>query len=161
MTSKKRIPSKSLLFTLIACGVFTACSKTNTKLDSDDYATVADRISVLKKEIKAPTEFSDAEFELFNVNGFQNQRTLAPGASSWDYKFAVRIKKADIPAWTSGMKQTDLPNYDHSWTSEIVKRRKQNWNTKSDPEYFVREHANVTMLVYRNEGIIFKRVINL
>lgn len=67
------------------------CSKASElkELDSDDFKTKEKRVDVLKKEIKYPSDFEDAEFELFNVNGFSNTRTGIPGASSWDYKFVL------------------------------------------------------------------------
>jgi hypothetical protein len=144
-------------------GSFTSCTSSNTSsniIDSDNYEIKADRIEKLEMEIKSFSDFQDAEFELFNVNGFQNQRISVPGASSCDYKFVVKIDTIDIPKWTSGMKEVELSDYDNSWTKEIIKHRNQNWKTYSKPKYFVRNGEEVIMLVFSNEGIIFKRVIN-
>lgn len=154
---------KKLFHLIIIIGLFGGCKSNDsnsTTLDSDDYTSKADRIKVIKKEIKFFSDFHDAEFELFNVNGFQNQ-TWVPGASSWDYKFAIRIDTLNISKWTSGMQEIGLNEYDDHWTKEITKQRKQNWQTNSEPHYFIRNGENITMLVYKKEGIIFKRVINL
>ncbi|NRA12803.1 MAG: hypothetical protein HRT57_12670 [Crocinitomicaceae bacterium] len=64
--------------------VLSSCSD-SSRLDSDNYETKEERVEVLKKEIKSFSEFENAEFKLFNVNGFSNSRTTVPGASSWDY----------------------------------------------------------------------------
>ena len=53
-------------FTLISC----FDSSTENNLDSDHFSTKTERVAVLKKEIKPYSEFHDAAFELFNVNGF-------------------------------------------------------------------------------------------
>ena len=147
---------------LIILGLITSCStNSTTKLDSDDYENKKDRIDKLEMEIKAFSDFQDAEFELFNVNGFHDQRIAVPGTSSWDYKFVIKVDTIDIPKWISGMKEVELTGYDDSWTKEITKDRNQNWKTSSKPKYFVRNEEDMTMIVFGNEGIIFKRVINL
>jgi len=155
---------KRYLYIIITIGLFTSCTSSNsnsTKLDSDDFDNIVDRIDKFEIEIKPPSDFQDAEFELFNVNGFHNQRTWVPGSSSWDYKFVVRIDTIDISKWTIGMKEVEITHYDDSWTKEITKGRKQNWRTISKPQYFIRSGEDVTMLVFKSEGIIYKRVTNL
>lgn len=155
---------KRYFYIIITIGLFTSCTSSvpnSTKLDSDDCKNKADRIDKLEMEIKSFSDLQDAEFELFNVNGFHNQRTSVPGASSWDYKFVVRIDTIDFLKWTSGMKEVELTDYDDSWTKEITKHRKQNWVTYSKPLYFIRNGEDVTMLVFKNEGIIYKRVTSL
>jgi hypothetical protein len=153
---------KKYFYIILTIGFLTSCSDSNTsKLDSDDYENKMERIEKLKMEIKPFSDFQDAEFELFNVNGFQNQRTSVPGASSWDYKFVIKVDTVNISKWTTGMTEVDLTEYNDSWTKEIIKDRKQNWQTFSNPQYFKRNGENVTMLVFKNEGIIYKRVTNL
>ncbi|MBB4807197.1 hypothetical protein HNP38_002501 [Chryseobacterium defluvii] len=155
---------KKLFQIIISIGILNGCTSSDsnpTKLDSNDYKSRVERVELLKKEIKSFSDIRDAEFELFNVNGFVNQRISVPGASSWDYKFAIRIDTINISKWTSGMQAIELINYDDNWTKEIIRHRKQNWITYSKPEYFIRKGENVTMLVFKKEGIIFKRVTNL
>ncbi len=157
------ISMKTLLNIIITIGLFgcTSSNSDSTKLDSDNYECTTDRIEILRKEIKAFSDFKDTEFELFNVNGFHNQRTSIPGASSWDYKFVIRVDTTNIIDWTNGMKQIELKDYDANWTQELIKNRKQNWKTNSDAEFFGRDGEDVTMVVFRKEGIIYKRVTNL
>jgi hypothetical protein len=140
-----------------------SCSETSNsnKLDSDDYNTKEERIEVLKKEIKSFSEFENAEFELFNVNGFSNSRTTLPGASSWDYKFAIKVKPSDIDKWTDGMVLVDSGNYDDSWLKKLIQKRTNDWRTVSEPEIYTRKGDDVIMVVYKTEGKIFKRVVNL
>ncbi len=155
---------KRLFQIIITIGLLSGCTSNDsypTNLDSDDYEGKADRIEILRKEIKPFSDIHDAEFELFNVNGFHNQRTSVPGASSWDYKFVVKIDTVNISKWTSGMQTVKITDYDDNWTKEITKHRKFNWETNSEPQYFIRNGENVMLLVYKNEGIIFKRVTNL
>ncbi|MBI3235206.1 MAG: hypothetical protein HYZ42_14425 [Bacteroidetes bacterium] len=153
---------KKYFYIIITIGFLTSCSDSNSsKLDSDDYENKMERIEKLKMEIKPFSDFQDAEFELFNVNGFHNQRTSVPGASSLDYKFVIKIDTVNLSKWTTGMTEVELTDYDDSWTKEIIKSRKQNWQTFSKPQYFKRNGEDVTMLVFKNEGIIYKRVTNL
>jgi hypothetical protein len=139
--------------------IFSSCSE-KSRLDSDEFSTTAERVEILKQEIRWFSEIKDAEFELFNVNGFHNQNTrLAPGASSWDYKFVVRVDTADIGKWREGMTIINPEKYDDTWTKEIVKERKENWLTNCKPTYYIRKGENATMIEFYADGIIFKRVI--
>lgn len=140
-----------------------SCSPGNKnpgKFDSDDSENKTERVEALEREIKSFSEIFDAEFEFFNVNGFGNQRGI-PGASSWDYKFAIRIDPNDIPKWTEGFDRMEILDGDQKWVEEIIKNRKENWIRKSKPEYFKRAKENVVLIVYREEGILFKRVITM
>ena len=130
-----------------------------TKMASNKVADKAERVEKLSAEITSYSEFQDAEYDLFNVNGFSNSRQTLPGASSWDYKFVIKVKKADLDSWTAGMTELQLNGYDVSWTKDIIKPRQENWLTITEPKLFKREEADVTVLVYEDEGVIFKRII--
>jgi len=76
---------KSYFGKIITIALFTACSScdSNSTLDSDGYESKAERVETLTREINPFSDLEDAEFELFNVNGFQDQQTsFPPGASS-------------------------------------------------------------------------------
>jgi len=150
----------SFTIVLVLFLMVNACNNvTNSNtLDSDTFNTISERVEVLKKEITSKSDFSNAEFELFNVNGFSNARTLVPGASSWDYKFALKVKPSDINKWTEGMVRFQPNATEIDWTKAIVKKRKEEWMTKSAPEFYKRENGNVLLVVYRKERIIYKRV---
>ena len=107
--------------TLAIIIVFNSCSGINnaTLLNSKTFKTNTQRIACLSKEIKSKSNFNDAEFELFNVNGFSNNRpTTVPGASSWDYKFVVKVASSNIDKWTEGLQSTKPPNYNLKWTKK-------------------------------------------
>ncbi|WP_108802414.1 hypothetical protein [Aquimarina sp. Aq107] len=130
-------------------------------LDSDDYESKIERVEILKNEIKYFSDFEDAEFELFNVNGFLDSRIALPGASSWDYKFVIKINPSDVNKWTDGMEKILSNKDDKVWMNDIIEKRKIEWKTTSSPELYNRQGTNVLMIVYRSEGIIYKRVVNL
>lgn len=142
-------------------GCFPSTVQSSKHLDSNKYANSKERVEVLKAEIKVFSDFQDAEFELFNVNGFSNSQLTIPGASSWDYKFAIRTTPQKIRHWTTGLTKVDSLNQSIQWTKEIVEERKENWQTKSQPEYYIREGHEVMLIVFRQEGILFKRVTAL
>ena len=148
----------SILFTLIIALFGCNESQNSNKLDSDDCENQKERIEILSAEIKSASAFQDAEFELFNVNGFSNSRTSVPGASSWDYIFAIKVLPNDIDKWTAGMRKVTL-KVDLSRTFKITEKRKENWKTTGHPEFFVDD--NRTIILFRNEGIIFKHITNL
>jgi len=157
LLSTIRMKQYKLLTGLIILGL-SSCSETS---DSNDYNPKEDRVKVLKKEIKSFSEFENAEFELFNVNGFSNSRTTLPGASSWNYKFVIKVNPTDVDKWTEGMILIDSDEYDDSWMKKIIQERANEWRTDSEPEYYTRKGNDVMMIVFRPEGIIFKSVVNL
>ena len=114
--------------TVILLTILTSCNSA-TRLDSDDFSTSEARTKILQQEIRSFSAIRDAEFELFNVNGFTTQRQgiAAPGASSWNYKFVIKVDTADVKKWIGGMERFDPEQFDNSWATEIVKQRKENW----------------------------------
>jgi len=151
----------TFIITFILLGLSSCFESNNSNLlDSDQFDTKEERIEQLKNEIKSKSDFDNAEFELFNVNGFSNSRSASiPGASSWDYKCAIKVKSSDIDKWTEGMIKTEPTDYDISWTKEIVEKRVSEWITNSQPEFYTRDESKVMMIVFRTEGIIYKRMI--
>lgn len=132
--------------------------KNRTMLDSADYNSKEERIIRLKTLVKTPTEVYDVEFKLFNVNGFSNNRTSIPGASSWNYKYAVKVPPAEVDQWVQGMIKMDI-KYNLSWTDEIIQNRKDNWILLGAPEIYAQEGSQTTLLIYREEGILFKSIV--
>lgn len=151
----------SILIALATHLILKSCSepKKRNELDSDQFKTKEERIESLKKEIKWQSEFNNAEFELFNTNGFVNDRITLPGASSLDYKFVIKVDVSDVDKWTAGMIKTELNDTNNAWTKEIIEKRKMQWEAKSFPEFYMRAKENVKMIIYRTEGIVYKRVI--
>lgn len=49
-------------------------------------------------------------------------------------------------------------NY-NKWPNEIIRGRKQNWEINSKPYFYKRPGSNTMIIIYQNEGIIFKRII--
>jgi hypothetical protein len=146
---------------LLIISLSTSCNKkkqTGNRLDSSNIRTKAERIEILKNEIKSFSEINDAEFDLFNVNGFHDADVMVPGASSWDYKFAIKVDTADISKWRVGMKKIQPAEFDDRWMRELVEKRSEDWQTTSDPVYYERPNDDVIMIEYYKDGIIFKRV---
>lgn len=144
----------SLIFTL----VFTSCISLGdkTRLDSDDYSTPQERVEALKEVLNEPTSFSDAEFELFNVNGFSSSRST-PGASSWDYKFAVRIKPNQFDKWVFNRDTITDPNWDLSWMYEIIQQRKSNWKLLGNFSCF--GSSEDQLIFFPKSNVLFRRSI--
>ncbi len=142
-------------------GFIYSCSGTKDPnyLDSRSMSRL-DRVKILSEEIICYSEILDAEFEMFNVNGFSNSRTTLPGASSANYKVALKIKPEDIANWTTGMTGFIPPEtYDDTWTQSITSVRKDQWKTTSDPKFYTRDIENVILIVYEDEGFVFKHII--
>lgn len=148
----------AFLFVLI---LMYGCFNTNDSMvfDSDNYWTKEKRIKILKAEIKWPSDFYDTEFELFNINGFTNGLLSQPGPSSVDYKFAIKVNKSDLDKWIKGMTKLEDQDYDTSWINKIIEKRKENWVCKNQFEIFVRKNTNVTVLICRDQELVFKRII--
>jgi hypothetical protein len=155
-------PSKHIYFLALIIFCLSCFADTNDPniLDSDNFPIQAERIQKLGQQIKSFSKIKDAEFELFNVNGFSNARSpTIPGASSWNYTFVVKIEPSDLPKWRNGFRSFTPDGYDDIWTKEIISARNENWITSSTPKYYKRVNSNVTMIIYEEEGLVFKRVV--
>jgi len=148
------------VFLLILVQTYSCFNMNNSmSIDSDDYWTKEKRIKILKAEIKWPSDFYGAEFELFNINGFSGRRLSQPGPSSVDYKFAIKVNTSDLDKWIKGMTKLEDENYDADWIDKIIEKRKENWICKSQFEVFVRKNTNITVLICRDQGLVLKRII--
>ena len=161
---KGKILSSYLFIILVACNPVEKNFQTNSNfntntLSSKNIEDSLQRINILKVEIKAFSELKDAEYELFNVNGFSKSETSLPGASGWDYRFVVKVAPKDVSKWATDMIEVTSIDFLEKWTNELVKHRIENWRVNSKPRFFMREGTDVVMEVFEEEGIIFKRVI--
>lgn len=132
---------------------------------SNDVESASERVNLLKKEILAPSEFFDAEFQLLNANGFSStfQRPSIPAPSTWRYQYAVMVSQSDIPKWTEGLEltKTTLPDQALTWAQELRNKRPRHWLTTGKPLCYTYEAPGheVMVLSYPEDSILFKRVI--
>jgi len=152
---KNITPFIPLLLLLFSCGT------NSQRLNSDTLNDRAERVETLKAHIQSFSPIHDAEFKLFNVNGFNDRSMSIPGASSINYQFAIRVDTADVSAWLSGFTEDTLAYHDIQWTHDIVKHRADNWTTTGEARHFELSSAiqNVSIVAYYADGILFKRVI--
>ena len=150
-----------VFLSILICLGIQSCHSNNsssTTLTSNDIADRSERINILKREVKVFSELKDAEFYLVNANGFSNQRISVPGASSLNYQFVIKIDTNDISKWTEGMTELSKGDTNNSWMDKLLLSRKENWNVHSIPKVFTRIGDSVTMLIYKDEGIIYKKL---
>ena len=146
---------------ILICLSIQSCNSSDsnsTTLTSKDIADRSERINILKREVKVFSELKDAEFYLINANGFSNQRISVPGASSLNYQFVIKIDTNDISKWTEGMTETSSYSTDNYWMDKLLISRKENWNIHSTPKVFTRIGDSVIIFVYKDEGIIYKKL---
>ncbi len=149
---------RTLLFLLLLV-CLQGCS-TVSKMSSSGVDDTNKRIKALSAETVLKSSILDAEYDLFNVNGFSTQKLiLLPGASGWHYKFAIKVDPSDLFKWIEGRDFLQTDECEMSWINEVVEPRKFNWTTKSDPKCYRDENSMVFISIYEAEGIIFKEVI--
>lgn len=118
-------------------------------------------MAVFHKFINTPTAIKDVEFDLFNVNGFDSNG-LIPGASSYHYRYVVRLDSSDVDAWIDFLAQLPLDT-SLLWQDSLISERKEQWKIRSSPLYFkwkVPENSPLFETVYKPEGMVFREVIN-
>lgn len=144
---------------LIFCLLLLNC-KHEPRISSKNFPDKNERIETLQKHVKFFSEVENAEFELFNLNGFEESFFSTPGATSLDYQFAVKIKPEDIENW----KDPDLVqqfNYPKSvkWMDDLIQFRSNDWRINSIPELYTRKNEDdVIIIFFPKEGYIFKRI---
>lgn len=147
-----------LILVLLFC---LSCSN-KTEIKSKNISDKNERIQKLIVEIKYFSGIRDAEFDLYNVNGFSDDFVMIPGSSSIDYKFAVKVIPKKISDWTKDLEKTTGDIQSEKWASSLIETRKNNWQTTSKPVFYKRKNdSTITVIVYEKEGIIYKRILNL
>jgi hypothetical protein len=142
-------------FTVVSCNL----SSTNPNvLSSIAVDSKEERISVLKKEVHTATEIFDAEYHLVNANGFSDQRTTVPGASSLSYAFVVKVDTNDINKWTAGLRKLTNSKLTFNWMTKLPEDRKKNWQTDSVFAFYTDDNKSITVVAYKHKGIIFKQI---
>ena len=146
---------------ILICLSIQSCNSSDsnsTTLTSNDIADRSERINILKREVKVFSELKDAEFYLINANGFSNQRVSVPGASSLNYQVVIKIDTNDINKWAEGMTEIPGDSTNNYWMDKLPGSRKENWSVHSIPKVFTRIGDSVIMFVYKDEGIIYKKL---
>ncbi len=150
---------KITLFCLLS--FFISC-KSTTHIDSHDINNTEDRIKILSENIYYGSSFYDAEFSLFNVNGFPNSRSFdAPGASSYYYEFVVKINPDSVNNWLNSFTEINSINTDLTWKNKLIDKRPKPWKTTSSPKYYTKQNGNTIIIYYPKDGILFKSISNL
>lgn len=137
---------------------FSMLSCTNTsELKSIAIDDKAKRIAILENEVNFFSSVTDAEFDLFNVNGFSGDVVLIPGASSSLYRFVVKVNPHEVKKWEDGLVDTIIAPDNQKWMLELVSHRKENWKVDSKPKFFTRKHSRKTVIaIFEKEGIVYK-----
>ena len=152
MKNLKLLPNIFVLIFILSC-------TNKTKINSLDITDKGERIETLKKEIKINSGIENAEFDLFNVNGFSDDFISLPGSSSCNYKFVVRVKPKDVSQWTKNLSVINGEVNSEQWMLKLIQKRKNEWITCSKPIFYSREgESGIKIIVYEKEGIIYKSI---
>lgn len=147
-----------LLPILFSCKEGMKTRDNGTRLNSKDYPNKEERLAAFSKVLSGHSPIQDVEFDLFNVNGFGNDRSVAvPGASSSSYRYVVKVDPADVHLWTEFL-QPFNPDTSLAWQDSLISARKEQWVCKSTPQYFG-SGKGFFVVAYKPEGIIFREMI--
>jgi len=143
---------------LFICSIaFLISCKSPSEMTSIEVDKATERVEILEKEINSFSEIQDAEYDLFNVNGFSKGRIFVAGGSSFRYDYVIKIDTSELHKWTDDMIITAGDEYSVKRFEELVSIRKENWNVNSKPTYYKSGDMG-NMMVYKEEGIIFKSI---
>lgn len=153
---------KKLKFMMILVFLlFVSCSN-KTEIVSKNISDKNERIQKLIVEIKYFSGIRDAEFDLYNVNGFSDDFVMIPGSSSIDYKFVVKVNPKKVADWTTDLEKTTGDIRAEKWVNSLIETRKNNWQTTSKPIFYKRKDDDtIRVIVFEKEGIIFKHILKL
>ncbi|SHJ06338.1 hypothetical protein [Pseudozobellia thermophila] len=153
-----------LFFTVsVCCIMLCSCSDEEIKkeLYSLNYGTKAERVATLKKEIEVHSDFENAEFLLYNSKGFTFHVNTFYLPEYRDYRYVIKLNPEDIDKWLKGFEKVNPSESFEEWPDKLIRIRRDEWPLQSTPEYYAMENEMVYMLVYRKEGVIFKKAISL
>lgn len=153
---------KKINFTLILVLLFCFSCSNKTEIKSKNISDKNERIQQLIVEIKYFSGIRDAEFDLYNINGFSDDFVMIPSRSSIDYKFVIKVIPKKISDWTKDLQKTTGNIQSEKWAGSLIETRKNNWQTASKPVFYKRKNdSTITVIVFEKEGIIYKRILKL
>ncbi len=134
---------------IFICFLF-ACSDKN-HVSSVGIANCEDRVLELKKYFNLKSNIIDTHFKIYDAN--LNNRSV-PGATSRDYKIALKLDPSLILKWTNDVKPVKNPN-DLAWANDPVITSLEGFSVSEMPQYLGNEYKQ--LIVYPKSGIIFLR----
>lgn len=160
---KKRKIIITVFLVIICILIAHICLPKKMEINSFEIADKQERTEKLSEEIAIFSEIIDAEYNLFKSSGFgfSSDFMLSQlGPTDTDYKFAIKVKPTDVVKWKKGLIETEGDIKNEVWIQELTQTRKQNWLTSGTPVFYTRSKAiNLTIVIYENEGVIFKHII--
>lgn len=157
---------KKILVIGLVLSLLSACQQkspksTNSTLYSEDFDTAKERVIELKKHIKEFSDFNDAHFKLFNVNGqFLGERVVIPGPSSWDYQYVIVLDSSDIKKWLRHLTHIGKISDVQPWVINLNQQLQTPIDlTKGGENYLIKGDSNYG-IAYPKQGILFRRIIN-
>ena len=151
----------TILKSVIIINLLTICVACSNKTELKSYAIneKAERIRILANEVKMFSEIEDAEFDLYNVNGFSGEIANLPGTSSIYYRFVIKVNPSDVEKWKQGFVETPRQKEVEKWNFDLIKVRAIQWKTTSEPKFYSRkDEIGVKLVIFANDGIIFKKI---
>jgi len=93
----------------------------------------------LSKEVHFYSKVFNAEFNLFNVNGFNHKPNFfdVPGSSSRHYKFLVKINPSDTRLWKKGFLEIKADIKKEKWVFDLIPKLPEEWKIYSKPNFFM------------------------
>lgn len=153
MKNKKSVIIVIMLFSCFSCS-------NETYLKSNTIVDKTERIIILSKEVTLLSEIQNAEFDLFNQNGFSDDFVSLPGSSESQYLFAIKVNPTTTENWKEGLTEIKGELKNEQWISDLTKTRPNEWIVNSVPKFYTRkDEKGVSIVLFEKEGIIFKRIL--
>ena len=142
---------------LICFSLLVSCSDNKT-LKSDTIKNSTARIAILKKHIKPYSEIKDAEFYLFNSDGFDGGPTLGLGPADINYDFVVKVNPLEINKWKQNLIET-TGGFEYERLKSLTEKRAQNWITSSKPKFYKDKDIETSLvIIFEEEGIVYEQI---
>jgi len=127
----------------------------STNTYSHSFADHSEKVAFLRQYVNAFSPIIDTEYHIqYHDNG-----PGLPGPSDWNMNVVVKIAPEHIALWTSGMLKVDLAQCEMPWAQALIADSLL-WQLTSQPDCYHRG-AGVSMLLYSQEGILFKHMRSL
>ncbi len=133
-----------------------ACHSRNRSTDtrSTIFSTEKEKVAFLEQYV---TCFSPVDATEFHILYHDNSTGWVPGPSDWDFKIAARIAPIDSAKWIVDFREVQGEQMDLTWIAELA-LESDHWTRMSTPQYYQRPGTAGELIVYKQEGILFKRI---
>ena len=132
-----------------------------TDTHSSQLSSDREKVECLAKYLAFKSAVEAAEF---HVVYHDNSTGLVAGPSDGEIEAVLKVRRADVQRWVSGMQRHEVSGAKRSVREELawgytLLPESTRWRVSSEPAVFTSGKGSTTVAAFESEGIVMTRVV--